>query len=344
MRLSTPLATFLLTAVVALDAQQAPALRIIVLAGEGAVNIIQQQTAVRPLVEVRDRNNLPVAGATVTFSIGGGGSGAAFAGGAQTLSVTTNAVGQAAASGVNALSSGALQIQVQAAYQGQLATAAISQTNFATAAAAAQAGAATGTTTGAAGGAAGGGGGVSATAIGVVGAAVAGGALVAKQTILKSEENPFDGYDGTLSGQITIISLATNPQGGQTSCTRTNSISGGITIELLEGNATGRAGSGTIALTETSVSGQCGSFPVTTFSFRREDVPVSGGPSALTFTAVSQLFVSTSYTMTFNGSHSGNTITGTISVSAASQAPTGPNQPNVTGSTSFPITLTATRP
>ena len=62
-----------LVAVVALDAQQAPALKIVVLEGEGGVNIIQQKTAVRPLVEVRDRNNLPVAGASVTFSIGGGG-------------------------------------------------------------------------------------------------------------------------------------------------------------------------------------------------------------------------------------------------------------------------------
>jgi hypothetical protein len=337
MRLSTPLATLLLTAVVALDAQPAPALKIIVLAGEGAVNIIQQQTAVRPLVEVRDRNNLPVAGATVTFSIGGGGSGAAFAGGAQTLSVTTNAVGQAAASGFNALSSGALQIQVQAAYQGQLATAAISQTNFATAAAAAQAGAGTGATTGAAGGAAGGGGGISATTIGIVGAAVGGGALVASQTVLKEEEEAeaFDSYTGSLSGQIALISTAS-----QSSCTRTNSISGTVTIELFEGNATGRASSGTIALTETSVTGQCSANPVTTFSFLRENTPVSGGPSALTFRSVSQL-QNTAYTLTFSGSHSGNTITGTISISVASQAATGPDQPNLTGATSFPITLTA---
>ena len=74
---------------------QPPALRIVVLEGEGAVNIIQQKTAVRPLVEIRDRNNVPVAGATVTFTIGGG-SPATFAGGVQTLTVTTNAAGQAA--------------------------------------------------------------------------------------------------------------------------------------------------------------------------------------------------------------------------------------------------------
>src|SRR6187401_913209 len=119
--------------------QQNAALKIVVLEGEGGVNIIQQKTAVRPLIEVRDRNNVPVSGASVTFTIGGG-NGAAFAGGAQTLTVTTNAAGQAAASGLNAIRSGPFQIQVQATYQGQRATAAISQTNFATAAAAAQAG------------------------------------------------------------------------------------------------------------------------------------------------------------------------------------------------------------
>ena len=47
-------------------------LRIVVIEGEDAVNIIQQKTAVRPIVEVRDRNDLPVAGASVLFTIGGG--------------------------------------------------------------------------------------------------------------------------------------------------------------------------------------------------------------------------------------------------------------------------------
>ena len=44
---------------------QDASLRIVVIAGEGSVNIVQQKTAVAPIVEVRDRNDLPVAGATV---------------------------------------------------------------------------------------------------------------------------------------------------------------------------------------------------------------------------------------------------------------------------------------
>ena len=96
--------TFVLIPIAATIAQPALPLKIVVLEGEGAVNIIQQKTAVRPLIEVRDRNNLPVAGASVTFSIGGGGQGAVFAGGAQTLTVTTNAAGHTAASGLSAVS------------------------------------------------------------------------------------------------------------------------------------------------------------------------------------------------------------------------------------------------
>lgn len=140
--------------------QPAGGLRIIVVEGEDAVNIIQQRTAVAPLVEVRDRNNNPVAGALVTFTIQGG-QNATFGGGLQSLIVTTNAAGRAAVTGFTPTASGAVQINVAATFQGQAATATITQTNFATAAQAAQAGA-----SGA------GGGGLSTTTI----AAIAGGA------------------------------------------------------------------------------------------------------------------------------------------------------------------------
>jgi hypothetical protein len=42
---------------------QGKGLKIVVVEGEDAVNIIQQRTAVSPIVEVRDDNDLPVAGA-----------------------------------------------------------------------------------------------------------------------------------------------------------------------------------------------------------------------------------------------------------------------------------------
>ena len=331
-----------LGSVLTLEVEQASSLRIVVLEGEGAVNIIQQKTAVRPLVEVRDRNNLPVAGASVTFSIGGGGSGAAFAGGMQTLTVTTNAAGQAAASGLNALSSGAFQIQVQAAYQGQIATAAISQTNFATAAAATQAGASAGggTTTGATGGAAGGGGGISGTTLGIVGAAVAGGAVAATQVAGQGEKDVFDTYSGSLSGQLQFSSFFTPVGGGATSnCLRTMALSGTMSIELKNGGTPGKVNM-TLNQTQVALTGPCD--PLSPPPLSLVGVAVSGAPSALTFENIGQSNAggtAGTTTVRFTGALSGTTITGTVSLDIVQTGATLSPNAGASGSTSFQVTL-----
>ena len=90
------------------------ALKIVVVDGEGAVNIIQQKTAVAPVIEVRDRNDQPVSGALVRFAIG---KGRASFNGVRTLSVTTDAAGRATATGLAATSRGALQITASATFQ-----------------------------------------------------------------------------------------------------------------------------------------------------------------------------------------------------------------------------------
>jgi len=171
---------------VAQQPSTAAGLKIVVIEGEDAVNIIQQKTAVAPVVEVRDRNNLPVSGVAVTFSIGG--QGASF-GGASTLTVVTNAAGQATAAGLTPTATGALQISATATFQGQTAVATIVQSNVMTAAEVAGASGAAGGGTG--GGGAGGGagagagagggaaGGLSGAMIGVIGGAAAAGGLVA---------------------------------------------------------------------------------------------------------------------------------------------------------------------
>ena len=153
--------------------QQAGDLRIVVLDGEDSVNIVEQGTAVPTLVEVRDRNDLPVSGASVTFLLGEGGTATLNAGLSQ-VAVTTNALGQAAVT-VNPIASGAVQLQVTAAFQGQTATAAIVQTNFATLAEAAAAGAGA---TGGAGGGGGGGTGAAGSAAGGAGGGLGTGAIV----------------------------------------------------------------------------------------------------------------------------------------------------------------------
>jgi hypothetical protein len=189
-------------------AQQSDALKIVVLDGEDGVNIIQQRTAVQPVVEVRDRNNLPVAGVVLTFRVAGGA--ARFANGGAELAMTTDASGKAVVTGMQPLQNGAVNIQVTATYQGQTATTTITQTNFATeadalqagkslrsssnsgssgtsAAAGGAAGAAVGAaastgTAGAAGAGAAGGGGLPGAAIGgIVAGAAVGGIVVAKK-------------------------------------------------------------------------------------------------------------------------------------------------------------------
>jgi hypothetical protein len=334
----------------------APALRIVVIEGEGAVNIIQQKTAVRPLVEVRDRNNVPVAGATVTFAISGG-QPAAFAGGLQTLTVTTNAAGQAAAGGLNALSSGAFQIQVQAAYQGQIATAAISQTNFATAAAAAQAGSAAGaggtggSTSGAAGGAAGGGGGISGTTLGIVGAAVAGGAVAATQIGGGGEEgsNTTTGgsqrtFTGVISGQF-VMTTTTASSTTSVTCVSTRSINANITITLRDGNTNGQLQT-TGTNQEISVTGspQCSGLANPTVPFNIAG-DVTGGPGNLTFqvetsaSSTSPAEVTVIVTRKFTGSLSGDSITGTFGYAESSRGTNGPATIQGGGTSNFPVTL-----
>ena len=150
-------------------AAQDAGLRIVVLEGENSVNVIEQGAAVPTLVEVRDRNDLPVAGALVRFLLGEGGTATLNAGLSQ-VALTTNALGQAAVA-VNPIAAGAVELSVSATFGGETATAAIVQANFATAA---EAAAATRTVGAGAAGAGGGGLGLGAMA-GLAGAAVGGG-------------------------------------------------------------------------------------------------------------------------------------------------------------------------
>ncbi len=321
-----PVAALLAAALTATVAAQGGSLRILVIEGEDAVNIIQQKTAVRPVVEVRDRNNLPVAGALVTFSIEGGK--AATFGGASTLTVATNAAGQAAVTGLTPSAAGAFQIQVQAAFQGQVATATIAQTNVLTAAqAAAQAagaasggssagtagGGTTGGTSGAAGGGAAGGGGLSATTIGVVGAAVGGGALVATQ-VARKDEPEKGAFSGSFTGQIvsTIVGIS--------SCVVTRALNATMKIDLDSQSSTTVVGRAEISGTDAVVSQTCDG-PTHTDTFTQQH-PITGSPSALGFRDqrtetrpadfdASQTVTSTTI-LSFQGTLSGGVITGTL--------------------------------
>jgi hypothetical protein len=187
------LAAAIVTAPIGVGATQAGGLKIVVIEGEDAVNIIQQKSAVAPVVEVRDRNDLPVAGVPVTFTLAGGNT-ATFAGGVNALTVTTNAAGRATVAGFSPLSSGAVQINVTATVQGQTAAVSIVQTNYATvqAAQAAGASASTGSSSSASGAGSGGGGGLSGTTIGILGGIAAAGTVAALKLpgLLEGETEP----------------------------------------------------------------------------------------------------------------------------------------------------------
>jgi hypothetical protein len=152
------------------QASNVPQLKIVVLAGEDGVNIIKAKTAVKPVVEVRDKNNLPVAGAYVAFAAPENGARVTFAHGSSTYSTVTDANGRAAVHVMRPLGPGHFTISVNASFQGQAAAAVIAQTNYLTLAAASAAGvgAAAGAGTAAAGG-------ISGTMIGVIVGAVAAG-------------------------------------------------------------------------------------------------------------------------------------------------------------------------
>jgi hypothetical protein len=236
---------------------QANALRIVVVEGEDAVNIVQQKTAVAPVVEVRDRNNQPVAGAIVRFAIQQGRG--TFAG-ARTLSVTTNAAGRAVAAGLTPTGSGALQIGASATFQGQTAIATITQTNVMTAAQAAAAASGSGASgTAAPGGAAGGGGsgGVSGTTLGVVGGVAAGGALVAVNALGGDDDASAvtTTYRGSFAMQSVYNSTTTTNGVVTGHCTnQAVAITGNITV-ILDGRGAGDIEMDWIVAT--SPAGQC---------------------------------------------------------------------------------------
>jgi hypothetical protein len=115
-----------------LAAQQtpAPALKVVVLEGNGAINNIRLHRAKDPVVQVMDDQDRPIPDATVTLTLPATGPSGAFLDGAKTLVVHTDKEGKAYGRGLQPNGvAGQFQIAVTASYQGQVAQAAIPQTN-----------------------------------------------------------------------------------------------------------------------------------------------------------------------------------------------------------------------
>ena len=110
--------------------QQTPDLQILVIGGEGSINNVKQRTAREPIVEVRDRNNRPVAGAVVLFEAPRSGASGTFTGGSSSLRVTTDAQGRAVGQGFRPnTAQGNFQITVTATMGAATATTVINMQN-----------------------------------------------------------------------------------------------------------------------------------------------------------------------------------------------------------------------
>jgi hypothetical protein len=94
-------------------------LGIVVVAGEGAILDVHQRAGTDPVVRIEDQNHSPISGAIVVFTLPTEGATGEFAAGSKSLTVTTDAQGQAVGKGlkINQVP-GKLQIHVTVSYKG----------------------------------------------------------------------------------------------------------------------------------------------------------------------------------------------------------------------------------
>jgi hypothetical protein len=142
-------------------------IRVDILEGDGQIINIKARINPAPVVQVMDDKNQPVQGVLVVFFLPSQGPGGTFPDGSRNLTVSTDRSGHATAAGIVPNNqTGQFSIRVSASYQGQTASAEITQVNVSGVSA-------SGT----------GGGGLSAKAwilIGVVAGAAVGGILAAR--------------------------------------------------------------------------------------------------------------------------------------------------------------------
>jgi len=127
-RIAIPLAVLIFPACLAFAEQAAPALNILVLEGEGAINNTKLRTTRETIVQVEDENHKPVAGAALVFLLPGDGSGGSFVGGSKTATMVSDSQGQAVMPHIQpSQATGNFQIRVNASHQGRQASTVINQ-------------------------------------------------------------------------------------------------------------------------------------------------------------------------------------------------------------------------
>ena len=130
MRLTVALLSWVMAFQGIASGQARPGLKIVVVEGEGTNNDIETGSAQPPVVQVRDDNDQPVAGANVVFALPQRGPGGTFFGVWNNMTVTTNEQGRATGNGFRAnQTEGRFQIQVTAQEGDRTGTINITQNN-----------------------------------------------------------------------------------------------------------------------------------------------------------------------------------------------------------------------
>ncbi len=115
--------------VLAQAAAAQPRLHIEILKGDGGVNTLGSDTVVQPVVQVRDRNNQPLADVAVTFTAPNDGPSATFLNGSRSITLMTDSSGEAILLGMKPVNPGQFQIAVSASVGSETVVTAISLTN-----------------------------------------------------------------------------------------------------------------------------------------------------------------------------------------------------------------------
>jgi hypothetical protein len=123
-----PRSTLFLLAAQLIYSQNSAPVNVVVVAGEGALDRIHDRVSQPPQVRIEDKNNQPITGAAVVFTLPASGATGEFEGGGKTSTVITDEKGVAVARGIKMNDTpGKMEILVNVAYKGETANAVVTQ-------------------------------------------------------------------------------------------------------------------------------------------------------------------------------------------------------------------------
>jgi hypothetical protein len=114
------------------DAPGDSGFHLVVISGNDGINVLKKKMTVRPVVQVLDGSDHPVAGAVVIFTAPSSGASVRFDGDTRSAMLVSGSDGRVTVAGLTAVNTGSFVYRIRAVYQEQEATATVAQTNVAT--------------------------------------------------------------------------------------------------------------------------------------------------------------------------------------------------------------------